>query len=233
VNGATVVPVTTIDSANRKWRVTVSSQGNVRCDINNRFDGKVNPRLTVKAVSATVVPSANSTLSGTVKTYAGAVKAVKVTVEAKTAAEKTWKKIGSATTSATGAWSLKVKPTVTKNYRVSVAATAKVNAGSKQIRVGVRPLVALSLNKSTINRGNSVVLTARSADPIIKSGKVRFERKVGNTWQAISTGSFSTGGVLKYTYKPKAAGNIVLRVVRVSDAKYVVSSSAYKTLKVK
>jgi hypothetical protein len=107
-----------------------------------------------------------------------------------------------------GSYKVTVKPAVGTTYRAVAGDVASV-----PVVVYVRVSVTLRASTKAAAIGAKVTLTgrARPADP---GSKVVIQRKVGDAWKPVATGSISSStGAYTVGWRPKAAGTYVLRAL--------------------
>lgn len=88
---------------------------------------------------------------------------------------------GSATTNATGDWSLAVKPTANTRYRANVGKT-----NSPTVDVLVRPAITLRLSDKTPKRGQRVRFSGKLC-PEHDSTAIELQRKTSSGWKKVAS----------------------------------------------
>jgi hypothetical protein len=135
--------------------------------------------LTIAADHANVKFGAGVTLSG--KLGGSNVSGRTVRVQEDVYPLSSFSNTGSATTNATGDWSLAVKPTANTRYR---AGSGKVD--SPTVDVMVRPAITLRLSDRTPKRGKRVRFSGRLC-PEHDSVAIELQRKTSSGWKKIAS----------------------------------------------
>src|SRR3954451_12338120 len=135
--------------------------------------------LTIAADHANVKFGAGVTLSG--KLSGSNVSGRSVRVEQDVYPLGAFANAGSATTNATGDWSLAVKPTANTRYRASAGKT-----DSPTVDVMVRPAISLRLSDRTPKRGRRVRFSGKLC-PDHDSVAIELQRKTSSGWKKIAS----------------------------------------------
>ena len=135
--------------------------------------------LTIGANDTSVKFGAGVTLSG--KLGGANVASRTVRVQDDVYPLNSFSNTGSATTNATGDWSLAVKPTANTRYRANVGKT-----NSPAVDVMVRPAISLRLSDRTPRRGQKVTFSGRLC-PEHDTVAVELQRKTSSGWKKIAS----------------------------------------------
>jgi hypothetical protein len=134
--------------------------------------------LTIAADHASVKYGATVTLSGNLG--GSNVSARTVRVQEDVYPLSSFSNSGSATTSATGGWSLAVKPTADTRYRASSGKT-----DSPTVDVMVRPAITLKLSDRTPKRGQRVRFSGQVC-PEHDSVATELQRRTSSGWKKVA-----------------------------------------------
>jgi hypothetical protein len=104
-----------------------------------------------------------------------------VTVEQDPAPFDTFANAGSATTNATGDWSLVLKPTANTRYQARSG-----NADSKAVDVAVRPAISLKLSDRTPSRGQRVRFSGTLC-PEHDGVAIALQRRTASGWRTVAS----------------------------------------------
>jgi hypothetical protein len=135
--------------------------------------------LTLTAAPTAVKFGGSITLSG--KLSGPNVDARNVRIERDVLPLDSFENAGSATTNATGDWSLAVKPDANARYRASVA-----NTDSAPVDVTVRAAVSLRLSDRTPRRGQRVTFRGRVC-PEHDTVTIALQRRSSTGWKTIAS----------------------------------------------
>jgi hypothetical protein len=135
--------------------------------------------LTLTAAPTTVKFGGSITLSG--KLSGPNVDARNVRVQRDVLPLDSFENAGSATTNATGDWSLAVKPDANARYRASVG-----NTDSAPVDVTVRAAVSLRLSDRTPRRGQRVTFSGRVC-PEHDTVTIALQRRSSTGWKTIAS----------------------------------------------
>ena len=135
--------------------------------------------LTIAASDSSVKFGAVVTLSG--KLAGANVSGRTVRVQEDVYPLNSFSNAGSATTNATGDWSLAVKPAANTRYRANVQKT-----DSRTIDVMVRPAITLKLSDRTPKRGQRVRFAGRLC-PEHDTVAIELQRKASSGWKKVAS----------------------------------------------
>jgi len=135
--------------------------------------------LTIAASDTSVKFGAGATLSG--KLGGSNVSGRSIRVQEDVYPLSSFTNTGSATTNATGDWSLAVKPTANTRYRANVGKT-----NSPTVDVFVRPAITLKLSDRTPKRGQRVRFAGRLC-PEHDSVAIELQRKTSSGWKKVAS----------------------------------------------
>lgn len=179
--------------------------------------------LTISAAPTTVKFGGSVTLSGKL---AGANNAGRnVTVEQDVYPLDTFTNAGSATTNATGDWSLAQKPTANTRYRARSG-----NAESTTVDVMVRPAITLKLSDSTPRAGQRVRFFGKLC-PEHDTVAVALQRRFGKTWRTIRKpvlADVPNSTCSSYSKRVRVSRDGAYRVRFLGDADHVAGNSRVK-----
>jgi lipoprotein-anchoring transpeptidase ErfK/SrfK len=125
---------------------------------------------------------------------------------------------------ADGAFSFRVKPSVSTDYRVDFAATSTQEAAQADVSVHVRPLVTASFPGS-LWLGGSVTLRGAVA-PAHPGGTVVIDRRVGGSWQQLASATLDAASGFACHWTPDTFGFYRLRARMDADAEHDAGVSA-------
>jgi lipoprotein-anchoring transpeptidase ErfK/SrfK len=125
---------------------------------------------------------------------------------------------------ADGAFSFRVKPSVSTDYRVVFAATSTQEAAQADVSVQVSPLVTASFPASRW-LGGSVTLRGAVA-PAHPGGTVVIQRRVAGVWQPFTTVTLGADSRFALSWKPDTFGFYRLRAEMDADADHAAGASA-------
>ncbi|HEY5169180.1 MAG TPA: L,D-transpeptidase [Thermoleophilia bacterium] len=125
---------------------------------------------------------------------------------------------------ADGAFSFRVKPSVSTDYRVLFAVTSTQEAAQADVSVQVGPLVTASFPASRW-LGGSVTLRGAVA-PAHPGGTVVIQRLVAGAWQPLTTVTLGADSRFALSWKPDTFGFYRLRAEMDADADHVAGASA-------
>jgi hypothetical protein len=142
------------------------------------FGAKPEPKnLTIDATPTTVKFGGNVTLSGKLNGANNSGRTV--TVQQDPFPVDTFSNAGTATTNATGDWSLGLKPDRNTRYQARSG-----NADSKTVDVMVRPAISLTLSDRTPAAGTRVVFSGRLC-PEHDGTAIGLQRRFGTKWRTL------------------------------------------------
>jgi hypothetical protein len=176
--------------------------------------------LTIAADHANVKFGAGVTLSG--KLTGSNVSGRTVRVQEDVYPLGSFGNTGSATTNATGDWSLAVKPTANTRYRAS---SGKID--SPTVDVLVRPAITLRLSDRTPARGKRVRFSGRLC-PEHDSVAIELQRKTSSGWKKIASpvlADIPGGTCSKYSVRKRVRRSGSYRAHWVADADHAAGNS--------
>jgi hypothetical protein len=176
--------------------------------------------LTIAADHANVKFGAGVTLSG--KLSGSNVSGRSVRVEQDVYPLNAFTNAGSATTNATGDWSLAVKPTANTRYRASAG---KVD--SPTVDVLVRPAITLRLSDRTPKRGQRVRFSGRLC-PEHDAVAIELQRKTSSGWKKVASpvlADIPGGTCSKYSVRKRVRRNGSYRAHFNADADHAAGNS--------
>jgi lipoprotein-anchoring transpeptidase ErfK/SrfK len=125
---------------------------------------------------------------------------------------------------ADGAFSFRVKPSVSTDYRVVFLATSTQDAAQADVSVQVGPLVTASFPASRW-LGGSVTLRGAVA-PAHPDATVVIQRRIAGAWQPFSTVTLGADSRFALSWKPDTFGFYRLRAEMDADADHAAGASA-------
>jgi len=189
--------------------------------------------LTIKASPTAVTYGSATTLSGVLKTLAGAaLSARSVTIRGRQTGAAAYSTVGTATTNASGAYVLSVKPTRGTTYVASFAGGVGVAAHSSAgVLVSVRPRVTFVLNDATAKRGQTVVFSG-VVSPKSTLQVVFLQRLVSGTWTNVKSMKVTTASSFRFAWRPTSGVDYYFRVLVPARTGYVAGATVKKLLTV-
>jgi lipoprotein-anchoring transpeptidase ErfK/SrfK len=115
-----------------------------------------------------------------------------------------------------GAFSFRVKPSVSTDYRVVFSATSTQEAAQADASLRVRPRVTVTFPAS-VWLGGSVALRGTVA-PAHPGGTVVIDRRVAGAWQQFASATLDSASTFAYRWTPDAFGFYRLRARMDADA---------------
>ena len=176
--------------------------------------------LTIAADHAKVKFGASVTLSG--KLGGANVSGRAVKVEQDVYPLSSFSTVGTATTNATGDWSLAVKPTANTRYRASSGKT-----DSPTVDVMVRPAITLKLSDRTPRHGQRVRFSGRLC-PEHDSVAIQLERKTSSGWKKVASpvlADIPGGTCSKYSARKRVRRTGSYRAHFLGDADHAAGTS--------
>jgi hypothetical protein len=183
--------------------------------------------LTIAANKAAVRFGGSVTLSG--KLTGSNVAGRSVRVEGDEYPLDSFSNVGSATTNATGDWSLVVKPTATTRYR---AGSGKVD--SPTVDVSVRPAITLKLSDRTPRRGQRVRFYGQLC-PEHDSVAIELQRKTSSGWKKSAApvlADIPGGTCSKYSVRKRVRRTATYRAHFLGDANHAACNSPTRRARV-
>jgi hypothetical protein len=176
------------------------------------------PVSTLSASPEVITSGSAVVLHATFRT--GSTLAANATVVLARRSGSTWVTVATATTSATGAASFTVKPSVTTRYRV-------VSAGmpSAETTLSVRPKISVTVRTSTSAGVTLVTLTA-SVAPRLGGAVVRLQRLIRATWTTVASHRLGRASGYAFTLRTISTLKGVYRVQVPATATTVAGASA-------
>jgi lipoprotein-anchoring transpeptidase ErfK/SrfK len=175
------------------------------------------PTLTVAVSPEAVVYPASAVVSGTLS-----VPNAGLSLFALPAGATEWQAAGSTTTTAAGAFSFKVAPAVSTDYRVVYGGASGQDAQTG-VSLRVRPLVTMSF-PTTLWLGGRVLLRG-AVEPKHAGGTVVIDRRVDGAWQPLLTATLSPDSTFSLPWAPDTFGYYRLRVHMDADTDHDVGVS--------
>ena len=134
-----------------------------------------------------------------------------------------WSRLGSATTSASGAYGFSVKPLGSTRYRVGyagpagsysgVAGIAGIGGGYSVVRtVSVRPTVSMAGNRTSMRLGTDASLTA-AVGPSHRGSTVYLQRWNGASWVGVTSRTLTATSTTSAGVRPPGRGRSTYRWV--------------------
>ena len=176
--------------------------------------------LTIAADHASVKFGAGVTLSG--KLSGANVSSRTVRVQDDVYPLSSFNNAGSATTNATGDWSLAVKPTANTRYRAN---SGKVD--SPTVDVMVRPAITLKLSDRTPKRGRRVTFSGQLC-PEHDTVAIELQRKTRSGWKKVASpvlADIPGGTCSKYSVKKRVRRSGSYRAHFNADADHAAGNS--------
>jgi hypothetical protein len=179
--------------------------------------------LTISANDTSVKFGATVTLSGKLTGTNVAGRAVRVQEDVYPL--NTFSNAGSATTNATGDWSLAVKPTANTRYKANVQKT-----DSPTVDVMVRPAISLRLSDRTPKRGQRVRFAGKVC-PEHDGVAIELQRKTSSGWKKIASPVLadipgSNPACSKYAVRKRVRRSGTFRAHFNADADHAAGNSA-------
>jgi hypothetical protein len=195
--------------------------------------GSTATSLTI-AGGRTVVSGAGATLTGKLTTSAGAAVAGRtVTVQSRPVGGSSWSTAATASTTATGAWSSTVKPSVNQEYRATFAASSPYLAStSGTATVLVAPKITRKLSSSTVRLGTKVTFTG-SVAPTHKGKTVYLQFLKAGKWVTKKSATTSSTSTYRIALKAGSRTDFAWRVYLPKHADHAAGYSAKVVLTVK
>ena len=183
-------------------------------------------QLTAAASPATVVAGSPAVIAGTLTGDAGGVSGASIDLVQRPAGTADEWTIAAqpATTGTGGAFSFRVKPSVSTDYQVRYAGGAGVPAAQADVRLPVRPLVTLSSPQS-LWLGESARLRG-SVAPAHPGATVAIERRVSGVWQPFLTVALDGASRFSLGWTPSKFGSYRIRARLDADADHDPGASA-------
>ena len=167
--------------------------------------------LTAAANPQVIVYPARAVVSGTIS-----VPGADLSLLARPAGAADYSPAATGKAGAAGAFSFRVRPSVSTDYRVVFAATSTQEAAQADASLHVRPLVTASFPGS-LWLGGSVTLRGAVA-PAHPGGTVVLDRHVGGAWQQFATTTLDGASTFAYHWTPDTFGFYRLRARMDADA---------------
>jgi hypothetical protein len=177
--------------------------------------------LTIAADHSSVKFGAGVTLSG--KLGGSNISGRSVRVQEDVYPLSAFSNAGSATTNATGDWSLAVKPTANTRYRANAGKT-----DSPTVDVMVRPAIRLKLSDRTPKRGRRVTFSGRLC-PEHDSVAIELQRKTSSGWKKVASpvlADIAGSTCSKYSAKKRVRRSGSYRAHFNADADHAAGNSA-------
>jgi hypothetical protein len=166
------------------------------------------------------------TLTGTLKTAAGAALGSRtVRGEVRPAGTSAWSPSASSTTSATGAFSVAVRPTATGSYRAVVAAVTPYPAAtSPAVAVAVATRITLKAGTGSV-RVRGIVSFAGTIGPKAKGRRITLQCRRGSSWRKVARGTTSTTGAFRIRVRAASRGTLSCRALAGADSTHTGGTS--------
>jgi hypothetical protein len=189
--------------------------------------------LTIKASPTAVTYGSATTLSGVLKTAGGAaLTARSVTIRGKRVGAAAYTTMGTATTNASGAYVLSLKPTKGTTYVAAFAGAVGLAAQtSAGVLVSVRPRVTFALNDATATRTQTVFFSG-VVSPTSALQTVFLQRLMAGTWSTVKSMKLSTASSFTFAWRPTSGVDYYFRVLVPARTGYLAGATVKKLLMV-
>jgi hypothetical protein len=189
--------------------------------------------LTITKSASAVSYGSKPIVSGLLKTITGtALAARSVTILAKKTGATAYTAVGTATTNASGAYTLAVKPTIGTLYAASFAGGAGVMARSTAgVPISVRPRVTFALSDSTATRRQTVAFSG-AVSPASANRTVFLQRLVSGTWTSVKSMKLSATSRFTFAWRPTTGADSYFRVLVPARPGYLAVATVKKLLTV-
>jgi hypothetical protein len=189
------------------------------------------PGTTLCVVPITVASTPNPSVEGSAVTISGqvtgAAAGTTVVLWQELPGQKTFQKIASATTSSSGAYTLRRPAGKVKTDRAWYVASG--GAKSSTIEQGVTAKVTISARAAKVSGGHKITLTGK-VDPSHSGQRVLLEERIGGTWRTLGHVRLSKKSHYRVSHTWAAAGVVKLRISLPSDKQNAASVSPVATV---
>ncbi|HET7901121.1 MAG TPA: vWA domain-containing protein [Candidatus Nanopelagicales bacterium] len=209
--------------------VTVSGTQAANCIITTKYNGKPASFVSISPTSHVItygglqrfvglVRTPSTTVAGKLLPIAGAYVNVQSRPAWQTSAK--WTSVGRVRTSATGVYSIYVKPTYNRVYRVVYGGSTKVLPGFSRvalIRVAPKLTSAFRITSTRLSLAGTV-------RPVSAGQAIWLEKLVGRTWKVIATKKITSTGTYAFTWV-RPASRAYYRIVKPNTTFYAAAAT--------
>ncbi len=189
------------------------------------------PGTVVCIAPATIAASPNPSVAGSAVTLSGQIRGAAagtaVTLWQELAGQKSFQKLASTTTNASGAYQLRRAGSKVKTDRAWYVASG--GAKSPTIDQVVKAKLTVSARTFKLSHGHKITLTGH-VDPSHSGQRVRLEERIGGTWRGLGHVRLSKKSRYAVSHRWSAPGVVKLRIALPADKRNAASFSPVATV---